>query len=180
MQRLKQIYQEVVIPKLYSEFNYTNSQQVPKLVKIVINRGFSESFQNAKILESSLNELTNFAGQRGVVTNAKRAVASFKIREGVPVGMKVTLRGEKMYSFLDRFINLALPRVRDFQGLNKTHFDGSGNYSIGFSEQFLFPEVDFDKVNQPQGMDITIVTSCHTDQEGLSLLQELGMPFREK
>nr|YP_006234193.1 ribosomal protein L5 [Eutreptiella gymnastica]CCE26480.1 ribosomal protein L5 [Eutreptiella gymnastica] len=179
MQRLKQIYQENVIPKLNNRFNYSHSQKVPKLLKIVINRGFSESFQNAKILESSLNELTNIAGQKGIVTNAKRAVASFKIREGVPVGMKVTLRGEKMYSFLDRFINLALPRVRDFQGLDKT-FDGSGNYSTGFSEQFLFPEVDFDKVNQAQGMDITIVTSCSTDKEGLALLEELGMPFKKK
>jgi large subunit ribosomal protein L5 len=178
MQRLKKIYLKDVIPQLKEQFNYINLQQVPQLKKIVINRGFGENYQNVKVLESSLDELTNISGQRGIITKSKKAIASFKVREGMPVGMTVTLRGDKMYGFLDRLINLSLPRIRDFQGVSSKSFDNRGNYSIGFDDQLMFPEVDFDKVNQTQGMDITIVTSAKTDPEGVALLKALGMPFK--
>jgi large subunit ribosomal protein L5 len=178
MQRLKEIYLKDVVPQLNEQFNYTNPQQVPQLKKVVINRGFGENYQNVKVLESSLDELTNISGQRGIITKSKKAIASFKVREGMPVGMTVTLRGEKMYGFLDRLINLSLPRIRDFQGVSSKSFDGRGNYSIGFTDQLMFPEVDFDKINQTQGMDITVVTSCKTDAEGRALLKALGMPFK--
>jgi large subunit ribosomal protein L5 len=178
MQRLKEIYLKDVVPQLNEQFNYTNPQQVPQLKKVVINRGFGENYQNVKVLESSLDELTNISGQRGIITKSKKAIASFKVREGMPVGMTVTLRGEKMYGFLDRLINLSLPRIRDFQGVSSKSFDGRGNYSLGFTDQLMFPEVDFDKINQNQGMDITVVTSCKTDEEGRALLKALGMPFK--
>lgn len=178
MQRLKEIYLKDVVPQLNEQFNYTNPQQVPQLKKVVINRGFGENYQNVKVLESSLDELTNISGQRGIITKSKKAIASFKVREGMPVGMTVTLRGEKMYGFLDRLINLSLPRIRDFQGVSSKSFDGRGNYSLGFTDQLMFPEVDFDKINQTQGMDITVVTSCKTDEEGRALLRALGMPFK--
>jgi len=178
MQRLKEIYLKDVVPQLNEQFNYTNPQQIPQLKKVVINRGFGENYQNVKVLESSLDELTNISGQRGIITKSKKAIASFKVREGMPVGMTVTLRGEKMYGFLDRLINLSLPRIRDFQGVSSKSFDGRGNYSIGFTDQLMFPEVDFDKINQTQGMDITVVTSCKTDAEGRALLKALGMPFK--
>lgn len=178
MQRLKEIYLKDVVPQLNEQFNYTNPQQVPQLKKVVINRGFGENYQNVKVLESSLDELTSISGQRGIITKSKKAIASFKVREGMPVGMTVTLRGEKMYGFLDRLINLSLPRIRDFQGVSSKSFDGRGNYSIGFTDQLMFPEVDFDKINQTQGMDITVVTSCKTDAEGRALLKALGMPFK--
>nr|YP_010502709.1 ribosomal protein L5 [Eutreptiella eupharyngea]UXD06305.1 ribosomal protein L5 [Eutreptiella eupharyngea] len=178
MQRLKEIYLKDVVPQLNEQFNYTNPQQVPQLKKVVINRGFGENYQNVKVLESSLDELTNISGQRGIITKSKKAIASFKVREGMPVGMTVTLRGEKMYGFLDRLINLSLPRIRDFQGVSSKSFDGRGNYSLGFTDQLMFPEVDFDKINQTQGMDITVVTSCKTDEEGRALLKALGMPFK--
>ena len=178
MQRLKEIYLKEVVPQLKEQFNYTNPLQVPQLKKVVINRGFGENYQNVKVLESSLDELTNISGQRGVITKSKKAIASFKVREGMPVGMTVTLRGEKMYGFLDRLINLSLPRISDFQGVSSKSFDGRGNYSIGFTDQLMFPEVDFDKINQTQGMDITVVTSCKTDAEGRALLKALGMPFK--
>ena len=177
MQRLKTFYLKEVVPMLQEKFSYSNFNQIPKIKKIIINRGFDESCQNAKILEILLNELNMISGQRTVVTLAKKAIASFKVKEKMPVGMFITLRGDKMYSFLDRLINLALPRIRDFQGLNSKSFDGKGNYSIGLNEQLMFPEIDFDKIVKIQGMDITIVTTAHNDEESYLLLKSLGMPF---
>lgn len=177
MQRLKSVYHNDIVPKLQTEFNYVNINEVPKVEKIIINRGFDESCQNSKILEVFSNELSVISGQKPVTALAKKAIASFKVKEKMPVGMFLTLRGEKMYSFLDRLINLALPRIRDFQGLNIKGFDGSGNYNLGLSEQLMFPEIDFDKVIKVQGMDISIVTSAKTDKEACFLLKEFGMPF---
>lgn len=177
MQRLKSIYSNDVTRKLQAEFGYKNIHQVPKIKKIVINRGFDESCQNPKILENLSNELTIISGQKVVVSLARKAIASFKLKEKMPVGMFVTLHGDKMYSFLDRLINLALPRIRDFQGLNPNNFDGLGNYNLGLNEQLMFPEVDFDKVVKLQGMDICIVTSSKNDKEAKFLLKELGLPF---
>ena len=177
MQRLKSFYLKNVVPKLQEQFLYKNVNQIPKIKKIVINRGFDESCQNSKILEVLLAELNSISGQRPVISNAKKAIASFKVKENMPVGMFLTLRGEKMYSFLDRLINLSLPRIRDFQGVKVKSFDGFGNYTIGLSEQLMFPEVDFDKVVKVQGMDITIVTTCKSDKEAYFLLKEMGMPF---
>nr|AKL79000.1 ribosomal protein L5 [Euglena viridis] len=177
MQRLKSFYHKEVVSKLQSEFNYSNVNQIPKIKKLVINRGFDESCQNSKILDILLTELNMISGQRAVVTLAKKAIASFKVKEKMPVGMFLTLRGEKMYSFLDRLINLALPRIRDFQGISIKSFDGYGNYNLGLSEQLMFPEVDFDKIIKIQGMDISIVTTAKTDKEAYFLLKSLGMPF---
>lgn len=177
MQRLKSFYVKDVIPKLQDRFNYSNIYEIPKVEKIVINRGFDESCQNTKVLEVLLTELSIISGQRPIITNAKKAISSFKVKEKMPVGMFLTLRGNKMYSFLDRLINLSLPRIRDFQGINRKSFDGSGNFSLGLSEQLMFPEIDFDKVVKVQGMDITIVTTAKTDNEAYFLLKELGMPF---
>lgn len=177
MQRLKSFYLTDVVPKLQKEFGYTNFHKIPKVEKIIINRGFDESCQNSKILDVLLNELSAISGQRPVISNAKKAIASFKVKEKMPVGMFVTLRNDKMYSLLDRLINLALPRIRDFQGLKKNSFDGQGNYSLGLSEQLMFPEIDFDKVVKIQGMDICIVTTAEKDEEAFYLLKELGMPF---
>ena len=176
---LKQKYLEDIVPKLTEQFNFTNVHQVPKVEKIVINRGLGEASQNAKALESSLNELTVITGQKPVVTRAKKAIASFKIREGMPVGVMVTLRGDKMYAFLERLINLALPRIRDFRGISPKSFDGRGNYSLGVREQLMFPEIDYDSIDRIRGMDISIVTSATNDEEGRALLKEMGMPFRE-
>ena len=176
---LKEKYLEDIVPKLTEQFNFTNVHQVPKVVKIVINRGLGEASQNAKALESSLNELTVITGQKPVVTRAKKAIASFKIREGMPVGVMVTLRGEKMYAFLERLINLALPRIRDFRGISPKSFDGRGNYSLGVREQLMFPEIEYDSIDRIRGMDISIVTSATNDEEGRALLKEMGMPFRE-
>lgn len=177
MQRLKSFYLKEVIPNLQTQFGYTNVNQIPKIKKIIINRGFDESCQNSKILEILLNELNMISGQRPVVAVAKKAIASFKVKENMPVGMFLTLRGEKMYSFLDRLVNLALPRIRDFQGLSPKSFDNKGNYTIGLSEQLMFPEVDFDKIVKVQGMDITIVTTAKNNKEAYFLLKQLGMPF---
>lgn len=177
MQRLKSLYQKEVSAKLRDVFNYKNVNEIPKVKKVIINRGFDESCQNTKVLEVLLNELTSISGQKAILSVAKKAIASFKVKEGMPVGMFLTLRGDKMYSFLDRLINLALPRIRDFQGLNVRNFDGSGNFNLGLSEQIMFPEIDFDKVVKVQGMDICIVTSAKTDKEAYFLLKELGMPF---
>ena len=179
-QRLKKFYLEKVVPKLVTQFNYKNSHEVPQLEKIVINRGLGDASQNAKILESSLNELSVIASQRGVVTRSRKAIAGFKIREKMPVGVSVTLRGEKMYAFLDRLINLALPRIRDFQGVSAKSFDGRGNYSLGLEEQLMFPEINYDQIDQIRGMDISIITTCKSDEEGVALLKNLGMPFRNK
>jgi large subunit ribosomal protein L5 len=177
-QRLKTLYYQQIIPKLMEEFTYKNKYQVPQIEKIVINRGLGDASQNAKLLDSSLNELTLIAGQKGIVTRSKKAIAGFKVREKMPVGISVTLRGERMYGFLDRLINLALPRIRDFQGINPKSFDGHGNYSIGLEEQLMFPEIDYDKIDQLRGMDISIVTTSKNDQEGVALLKAFGLPFK--
>ena len=178
-QRLKKIYQETIIPKLKEQFGYANIHEVPKVVKITINRGLGEASQNAKALESSINEIATIAGQKPVVTRAKKAIAGFKIREGMPVGVMVTLRSERMYAFLDRLISLALPRIRDFRGVSPKSFDGRGNYSLGIREQLIFPEIDYDSIDQIRGMDIAIITSAKNDEEGRALLKEMGMPFRD-
>ena len=176
---LKTRYLEDIVPKLTEQFSFTNVHEVPKVVKIVINRGLGEASQNAKALESSINEMMVITGQKPVVTRAKKAIAGFKIRQGMPVGIMLTLRGEKMYAFLDRLIALALPRIRDFRGISPKSFDGRGNYSLGVREQLMFPEIDYDSIDQIRGMDISIVTSAANDEEGRALLKEMGMPFRE-
>jgi large subunit ribosomal protein L5 len=177
--RLKTVYQETIVPKLKDQFGYSNIHQVPKLVKISVNRGLGEASQNAKALESSLNEIATITGQKPVVTRAKKAIAGFKIRQGMPVGIMVTLRSDRMYSFLDRLVSLALPRIRDFRGVSPKSFDGRGNYTLGIREQLIFPEVDYDSIDQIRGMDISIITTANTDEEGRALLKEFGMPFRE-
>nr|AWX53353.1 ribosomal protein L5 [Halochlorococcum sp. NIES-1838] len=177
-ERLKTQYKDKIAPKLIQDLGLKNSNQVPKISKIVINRGLGEASQNSKILETSLNELSIIAGQRCVLTRSKKAIAAFKLRAKTPVGISVTLRGENMYAFLDRLISLALPRIRDFQGINPKSFDGSGNYSLGLEEQLMFPEIDYDKIDQVRGMDISIITTAKTDIEGLTLLKEFGMPFK--
>nr|YP_009105356.1 ribosomal protein L5 [Koliella longiseta]AIT94014.1 ribosomal protein L5 [Koliella longiseta] len=177
-QRLKKIYFQNIVPKLLEQFDYKNTLQAPRIQKIVINRGLGDASQNAKILDSSLKELTIIAGQKGVITRSKKAIAGFKLRQKMPVGVSVTLRGERMYGFLDRLINLALPRIRDFQGISPKSFDGHGNYSLGLEEQLMFPEIDYDKIDQIRGMDISIITTSKNDQEGLALLKEFGMPFK--
>jgi large subunit ribosomal protein L5 len=178
-QRLKQTYKDVVVPKLMEEFKYENIHQVPKVVKITVNRGLGEASQNAKALEASVKEIAVITAQKPVITRAKKAIAGFKIRQGMPVGVMVTLRSERMYAFLDRFINLALPRIRDFRGVSPKSFDGRGNYTIGMREQMMFPEISYDDVDQVRGMDISIITTAHTDEEGRALLKAMGMPFRE-
>ncbi|MEB3164590.1 MAG: 50S ribosomal protein L5 [Prochlorothrix sp.] len=179
MTKLKTQYQQTIVPKLMEQFGYTNIHQVPKLVKVTVNRGLGEASSNAKALESSLSEITVITGQKPVVTRAKKAIASFKIREGMPVGIMVTLRGERMYSFLERLIHLSLPRIRDFRGISPRSFDGRGNYTLGLREQLLFPEISYDTIDQIRGMDISIVTTATTDEEGRALLREMGMPFRD-
>lgn len=180
MSNLKTHYQENIVPKLKEQFGYTNIHQVPRVTKIVINRGLGEASQNAKALESSLSELAVITGQKPVVTRAKKAIAGFKIRQGMPVGVMVTLRSDKMYSFLERLISLALPRIRDFRGVSPKSFDGRGNYSLGIKEQLIFPEISYDSIEQIRGFDISIITSANTDEEGRALLKEMGMPFRDK
>lgn len=177
--QLKNLYQETVVPKLMDQFKYENIHQVPKVIKVTVNRGLGEASQNAKALESSIQELALITGQRPVVTRAKKAIAGFKIRQGMPVGIMVTLRANRMYAFLNRLINLSLPRIRDFRGISPKSFDGRGNYTLGLREQLIFPEIDYDSIDQIRGMDITIVTTATTDEEGRALLKELGMPFRE-
>ncbi len=177
--QLKTRYQETIVPKLMEQFKYKNIHQVPKVVKITINRGLGEASSNAKALESSLAEIATIAGQKPVVTRAKKAIAGFKIRQGMPVGMMVTLRGDRMYSFLERLISLALPRIRDFRGISPKSFDGRGNYTLGVREQLIFPEVEYDRIDQIRGMDISIITTATTDEEGRALLKEMGMPFKE-
>ncbi|NEQ23957.1 MAG: 50S ribosomal protein L5 [Microcoleus sp. SIO2G3] len=176
---LKTSYQEKVVPKLMEQFQYTNMHQVPKVVKVTVNRGMGEAAQNAKALEASLAEIATITGQKPVVTRAKKAIAGFKIREGMPVGIMVTLRSDRMYAFLERLINLALPRIRDFRGVSPKSFDGRGNYTLGLREQLIFPEISYDSIDQIRGMDISIITTATTDEEGRALLKELGMPFRE-
>jgi large subunit ribosomal protein L5 len=178
--QLKTLYKDTVVPKLMDQFKYTNIHQVPKVVKVTVNRGLGEASQNAKALESSQSELALITGQRPVVTRAKKAIAGFKIRQGMPVGVMVTLRSDRMYAFLNRLINLSLPRIRDFRGISPKSFDGRGNYTLGLREQLIFPEIEYDSIDQIRGMDITIVTSANTDEEGRALLKELGMPFRDQ
>lgn len=176
-QRLYTLYGKTIVPQLQKDMGYTNIHQVPKLEKIVINRGLGEASQNAKALESSIAEISIITGQRPVITRAKNAIASFKIRKGMPVGLMVTLRREKMYAFLDRLINVALPRIRDFRGISPKSFDGRGNYTLGVREQLIFPEINYDDVEQIRGMDVSIVTTAKTDEEGRALLKAFGMPF---
>jgi large subunit ribosomal protein L5 len=177
--KLKEQYYKTIVPKLMEEFGYTNIHQVPKVVKVTVNRGLGEASQNAKALEASLAEIAMITAQKPVVTRAKKAIAGFKIREGMPVGMMVTLRGVRMYAFLERLIHLSLPRIRDFRGVSPRSFDGRGNYTLGLREQLLFPEISYDKIDQIRGMDISIVTTATTDEEGRALLKAMGMPFRD-
>jgi len=178
MARLKERYKEEIVPALMKRFNYSNVMQAPKLEKIIINMGLGEAIQNIKILDASTSELAAITGQRPIVTKARRSIAQFKVRTGMPIGCMVTLRKHRMYYFLDRLINTALPRVRDFKGLSPNSFDGRGNYTLGIREQLIFPEVDYDKVEKAKGMNISIVTTAKTDEEGLELLKMMGMPFR--
>ena len=177
MSRLKDQYQDKIVDALMKKFGYKNKLQAPKLEKIVINMGVGEAKENAKILEAAVKDMETITGQKAVVTKAKKSVANFKIREGMAIGCKVTLRGEKMYEFFDRLINLALPRVRDFRGINPNSFDGRGNYALGIKEQLIFPEIEYDKIDKIRGMDIIIVTTANTDEEGRELLAQFGMPF---
>lgn len=176
--RLKKKYKEEVVPALMKEFGYRNVMEVPTLKKIVINMGLGEAVQNIKILDSASEELAQITGQKPIITKAKKSVASFKLRKGMPIGCMVTLRRDRMWEFLDRLITFAIPRVRDFRGLNPKSFDGRGNYTIGIREQIIFPEINYDKVDKIKGMNITIVTSAETDEEGYALLKHLGLPFR--
>ena len=177
--RLKQEYKEKVIPALTEEFGYKNVMQVPKLKKIVISKGVGAAVADKKLIDHAIDELTKISGQKAIHTMSKKDVASFKLRKGMPIGAMVTLRGEQMYEFLDRLVTSALPRVRDFNGIKATGFDGRGNYNLGVVEQIIFPEIDIDKINKISGMDITFVTSAETDKEAKSLLTELGLPFKK-
>ena len=179
MSRLKEQYQNEIVDAMIKKFGYKNIMEVPKLDKVVINMGVGEAKENAKVLESAIADMEKIAGQKAVVTRAKNSVANFKIREGMPIGCKVTLRGEKMYEFVDRLINLALPRVRDFRGVNPDAFDGRGNYALGIKEQLIFPEIEYDKVEKVRGMDVIIVTTAKTDEEARELLRLFNMPFEK-
>ncbi|MDD3173170.1 MAG: 50S ribosomal protein L5 [Herbinix sp.] len=179
MARLKEFYKNEVVAGMTKKFGYKNVMEVPKIDKIVINMGVGEAKDNAKVLETALKDMEIIAGQKPVTTKAKKSVANFKIREGMAIGCKVTLRGEKMYEFADRLINLSLPRVRDFRGVNPNAFDGRGNYSLGIKEQLIFPEIEYDKVDKVRGMDIIFVTTANTDEEARELLTQFGMPFRK-
>ena len=177
MSRLKDQYQNEIVDAMIKKFGYKNIMEVPKLDKVVINMGVGEAKDNAKLLESAIADMEKIAGQKAVVTRAKNSVANFKIREGMPIGCKVTLRGEKMYEFVDRLINLALPRVRDFSGVNPNAFDGRGNYALGIKEQLIFPEIEYDKIDKVRGMDVIFVTTAKTDEEARELLTQFNMPF---
>ncbi len=172
-------YEKEAIPKLIEEFGYKNRMQVPKIQKVVLNMGLGEAIQNPKILDSALEELTQIAGQRAVITRARKSIAAFKLRAGMPIGCRVTLRGRRMYDFLTKLIAIAIPRIRDFRGISKKAFDGRGNYSLGIKEHIIFPEVDYDKIDKIKGLNITIVTSAKTDKEAFCLLDAIGMPFRK-
>ena len=179
MARLFDIYRGEIVDRMMKEFNYQNVMQVPKVKKIVLNMGLGEAIQNIKILDNAVEELTMIAGQRATIRRARRSIAAFKLREGMPIGCMVTVRREKMYHFLDKLINAVLPRVRDFRGVSPDAFDGRGNYSLGLREQIIFPEIDYDKVDRINGLNITIVTSAKMDEEARYLLRQMGMPFRE-
>ena len=177
MSRMKDFYMSEVVPGMIKKFQYKNSMEVPKLEKIVINMGVGEARENPKALESAVSDMTIISGQKPIITKAKKSIANFKLREGMPIGCKVTLRGSKMYEFADRLISLALPRVRDFRGVNPNAFDGRGNYALGIKEQLIFPEISYDKIDKVRGMDIIFVTTAKTDEEARELLTLLGMPF---
>lgn len=179
MVRLKDLYVKKVVPALMKEFKYKSVMEVPRVEKVVINMGLGEAVQNIKVLDAASAELAAITGQKPVVTKAKKSIATFKLREGMPIGCMVTLRKEKMYEFMDRFINVTLPRVRDFKGVSGKTFDGHGNYAMGLKEQIIFPEIDYDKVDKVRGMNIVFVTTAKTDKEGKALLKEFGMPFRD-
>lgn len=179
MSKLQTQYEEQVAPKLKEKFGFANTHQIPKIEKIVLNMGLGEAIQNIKILDSAVEELMNIAGQRPVVTRAKKSIAAFKLRAGMPIGCMVTLRRRRMYDFLDKLVNVALPRVRDFRGVSPRAFDGAGNYSLGVKEHIIFPEVDYDKIDKIKGMNITIVTTAKEDEHGRELLTLMGMPFRK-
>ena len=177
--RLKEKYQKEVVPSLQKEFNYSNPMQVPTVNKVVVNIGMGEAIQNAKAMDAAVSDLAVITGQRPVITRAKRSVATFKLREGMQIGCMVTLRGDRMYQFLDKLMNVALPRLRDFQGVSADAFDGRGNYTLGLREQLVFPEIDYDKVDKVRGMEVSIVTTARTDEEGRWLLKLMGMPFKK-
>src|SRR6202049_812192 len=178
--RLKQHYKKSVIPALVKEFGYKNVMAVPKIQKVSVNIGLGEATQNAKLMDGAVNELAQIAGQKPVITKAKKSIAAFKLREGMAIGAMVTLRGDHMYEFLDRLMNVALPRVRDFRGVSSKSFDGRGNYTLGVRDQLIFPEIDYNKVEKVKGMNISITTTARTDAEGLALLKNMGMPFRQQ
>lgn len=179
MTRLEKVYREKVVPTLREEFDYKSPMQIPGLVKVSLNIGLGEASQNNKLMEEAVNELTAIAGQKALVTRAKKSIAAFKLREGMPIGCRVTLRGQRMWDFLDKLFNFALPRVRDFRGIPDRGFDGRGNFTLGIKEHSIFPELEADRVDNPKGMNITIVTSAETDKEGKVLLESLGLPFRK-
>lgn len=179
MNELKQIYQEKVVPSMMEKFEYKSVMQVPKVEKIIINMGVGDAVQNAKVLDNAVEELALISGQKPVITRAKKSIAGFRLREGMPIGTKVTLRGERMYEFLQKLIRVGLPRVRDFRGVSNKAFDGRGNYTLGIKEQLIFPEINYDKVSKVRGMDIAIVTTSNTDEEARELLAQLGMPFQK-
>ena len=174
----KQLYQDEILPKLMERFQYSNLMEAPRMSKVVVNVGVGEALENAKALDHTVEDILQITGQRPIVTKAKKSIATFKLREGRSIGVKVTLRGERMWAFLDRLINVALPRTRDFRGVSPKSFDGRGNYTLGLREQLIFPEVDYDKIDKPRGMEVSIVTTARTDAEGRELLLLLGMPFR--
>ncbi|MDP9371427.1 MAG: 50S ribosomal protein L5 [Chloroflexota bacterium] len=176
--RLRERYEQEIVPTLMREFGYQNVMQVPKIEKVVLNIGLGEAIQNAKALDAAVGDLQAIAGQKPIITRAKRSIAAFKLREGMPIGAKVTLRGDRMFEFLDRLISIALPRIRDFRGVSPNGFDGRGNYTLGLTEQIIFPEIDYDRVDKVRGLEATLVTTARTDEEGRRLLQLIGMPFR--
>lgn len=179
MNRLQEKYNNEVVPQLMKQFEYKSIMEVPKIEKIVVNIGVGDAITNSKLLDEAVEELAAITGQAPVVTKAKKSIANFKLREGMPIGCKVTLRSEKMYDFMDKLVNISLPRVRDFRGVSDTSFDGRGNYTLGVKEQIIFPEIDFDKVNRSRGMDVVIVTTAKTNEESKALLQAMGMPFKK-
>lgn len=176
---LKERYRQEIVPQMVKKYNYKNVMEVPKIEKIIINMGVGEAIQNPKVLEAAVNDLTQISGQRPVVTKARKSIAAFKLRSGMKIGCKVTLRGDRMYDFLEKLVNIVLPRVRDFRGVSPKSFDGRGNYTVGLREQVIFPEIDYDKIDKVRGMDITIVTTAETDEEARELLRFVGMPFRD-
>lgn len=179
MNRLKEKYQNEIVPAMMKEFNYSSVMEVPKIEKVVVNMGVGDAIQNSKLLDEAVEEMGLITGQAPIITKAKKSIANFKVREGMPIGCKTTLRQEKMYEFLDKLFNISLPRVRDFHGVSGTAFDGRGNYTLGVKEQIIFPEIDFDKVNKTRGMDVVIVTTAKTNEEAKALLKLMGMPFEK-